>query len=454
MAKTVSKQTVNGVDYEIMDSSARAGVSTLETQVGNLGTQVGNLQTDVGNLQIKGMLFRGRPASETDSRMLKQIGCYNINTTWYTDLTTDFGSNKIGALICFGNPVDSQIYHIIYFETSEMYARWVHKSTASAGSWIRINAETDWTNVLNLKGQGGVTDSKLLPVGFFNCNTSWYTDLTEELGTNKIGVLFVYGNPTNQHYQMFIQETGDIYLRWVNADGTSAGTFNHISKSFTRTNRYFSFGDSRVYGYLAGSGDQSQYRYPKFIADQMGMSFSNYAISGSGLFARNGHQAAIDVVQGVSSLSEATLITIEWGVNDYEQPLGTYEDTTDATWCGRLYQVISYIMETAPNACLVVIGSANTAEGTFANGWGYGVQTQGGAWSLGKLIDEEAKLCAKYHVPFISGYDSPVNDFNIEELMPDDLHYLDQGYLMRSRYLLGKIKGFFGVNVPEAHSGA
>lgn len=53
MAKTVSKQTVNGVDYEIMDVSARSGVSTLGTQVGNLGTQVGNLGTQVGGLETQ-----------------------------------------------------------------------------------------------------------------------------------------------------------------------------------------------------------------------------------------------------------------------------------------------------------------------------------------------------------------------------------------------------------------
>lgn len=403
---------------------------------------------------LKGMMFRGRDTNITDSRMLKQIGVHNIDTSWYTDLTSDFGGSKIGALICFGNPEDSQIYHILYLETGEMYTRWVHKSSASAGAWVHINAIKDFTNVLNLKGQGGVTDSKLLPVGFYNCNTSWYEDLTDDLGADMIGVLFVFGNPTNQHYQSFIQETGDIYFRWVNAAGTAAGDFRHITRPFSRTNRYFSFGDSRVYGYLSGSGGQSQYRYPKFIADQIGLVYSNYAISGSGLFARpdRGIPAAIDTVQGVTSLNQATLITLEWGVNDWNQPLGTYEDTTDATWCGRLYQIISYIMETAPNATLIVIGSANTAEGTFENGWGYGVQTQQGAWSLGKLIDEEAKLCAKYHIPFISGYDDPFNDFNIESLMPDDLHYLDQGYLMRSRYLYGKIRALMGVNVPEQHA--
>ena len=397
---------------------------------------------------LKSLMFRGRDTNITDSRMLKQIGVHNINTSWYTDLTSDFGGSKVGALICFGNPEDSQIYHILYLETGEMYTRWVHKSSASAGDWVHINAIKDFTNVLSLKGQGGVTDSKLLPVGFYNCNTSWYEDLSEDLGEGLIGVLFVYGNPANQHYEMFIQETGDIYMRWVNAAGTSAGAFQHITKPFSRTNRYFAFGDSRCAGYLAGSGNTSQYRYPKFIADQMGMSYSNYAVSGSGLWARNDHQAAIDRVQSVDDLDEATLITIEWGVNDYQHPIGTYEDTGDTTWCGRLYQLISYIMQTAPNATLIVIGSANTAEGTQANSWGYGYTLSSG-WSLGGLIDEEAKLCAKYHIPFISGYDDPFNDFNIESLMPDDLHYLDQGYLMRSRYLYGKIRALMGVNVPE-----
>lgn len=412
-------------------------------------------ETARGNIDvtstIQSMTFNDRDTNITDSRMLKAIGVYNINTSWYTDLTSDFGSGKVGALICFGNPVNSQIYHILYLETGEMYTRWVHKSSASAGTWVHINAVKDFTNVLNLKSRESTTDAKQLPVGFFNCNTSWYTDLEEELGESLIGVLFVYGNPNNQHYQMFIQETGDIYIRWVNAAGTNASAFQHVAKPFKRTNRYFAFGDSRVYGYLSGSGDQSQYRYPKFIADQMGLVYSNYAVSGSGLWERNNHQAAIDRVQSVDDLDEATLITIEWGVNDYQHPIGTYEDTGDSTWCGRLYQLISYIMEIAPNATLIVIGSANTAEGTQANGWGYGYTLSSG-WSLGGLIDEEAKLCAKYHIPFISGYDDPFNDFNIESLMPDDLHYLDQGYLMRSRYLYGKIRALMGVNVPEQHA--
>ena len=400
-------------------------------------------------MNLNAMMYRKRNSSITDSKMLKQIGVYNINTSWYTDMASDFGGSKIGALLCFGNPVNSQMYHLLYMETGEMYTRWVHKENASAGDWIRINHD----NILDLKVSGGVTNAKLLPVGFYNTNTSWYTDLEEELGSGKIGVLFVYGNPAYQHYQLFIRETGDIYLRTVNGTGTEASDFMHIVKAFTRTNRYFAFGDSRCYGYLSGSGNQSQYRYPKFIADQMGLSYSNYAVSGSGLWARNDHQAAIDRVQSVSDLDEATLITIEYGVNDYQHPIGTYTDTGDTTWCGRLYQLISYIMETAPNATLIVIGSANTAEGEQASSWGYGYTISSG-WSLGGLIDEEAKLCAKYHVPFISGYDDPFNDFNIEGLMPDDLHFLDQGYLMRSRYLYGKIRALFGVNVPEAHEGA
>lgn len=432
---TTSKMTVNGVEYNIIDKVAQDAVAA----------ETAARETADTNIKSNAMMSRDREGA-TDSRTLKKIGTYNINTSWYTDLTTDFGSGKIGSLICFGRPGENQMYHALYLETGALYYRWVHPNTPAAGSWVLINEPNGYATFLNLKGQNGVTDSKLLQVGFYNVNTSWYTDLSDTLGSGKIGILFVYGNPTNQHYQIFIQETGSIWFRWINAAGTYGSTWKQWYKPFARTGSYKAFGDSRCYGYLSGSGSQSQYRYPKFIGDELEMGYGNYAISGSGLFARpdRGIAAAIDTVSGVD-LSGTDLITIEYGVNDYQHPIGTYTDTGDTTWCGRLYQLLKYISETEPNASVIVIGSANTAEGTQETDYGYGYTLSSG-WSLGGLIDEEAKLCAKYHVPFISGYDGPFNNFNIETLMPDDIHFLDQGYLMRSRYLLGKVKSFFGVN--------
>jgi lysophospholipase L1-like esterase len=287
-----------------------------------------------------------------------------------------------------------------------------------------------------------ITDSKLLATGYHNILTDWYTDLTTEFGTNKYGNLQVWGY-NGQKYQVIIFEDGSVFTRWVSRDGTNAGTWRAI-KDNRRKGKYYAFGDSRAYGLIGGTSDQSAYRYPKYIADALTMSYANYAISGSGLFERTdtGKPAALTTIQS-KDISDATLITIEYGVNDWRNPIGTYEDTGDTTWCGKLYRVIQYISQTVPNATLVVIGSANTLEGTQATDYGYGYTTASG-WSLGKLIDEEAKLCAKYHVPFISGYDSPLNNFVLASHMSaDTIHLDDEGHRMRSEYLLGKIKTFY-----------
>jgi len=393
------------------------------------------------------MIYHARDNAVTSSKMLKAIGCYNINTSWYADLTTDFGSGKLGSMITFGNPTNSQEYQILYLETGKMYTRWIHKTADTAGAWKTVMIDFNDSTFLNLKNRGSATDSKTLNVGFYNTNTNWYTDLQEDLGPDMIGILFVYGNRTGQYYQMFIQETGDVYQRSISSGGVPTA-FIHTVKGQSRAGSYIAFGDSRTYG-LRASGGQSAYRYPRMIADDLHMAYANMAISGSGLFERPDRElsAAIDTIRD-TDISAADLITIEYGVNDYQHPIGSYTDTGNDTFCGRLYQVINYINTTNPSAALVVIASANTAEGVQSQSWGYGFTTESG-WSLGALIEEERKLCAKYHIPFIDGYDCPVNDFNIRTLMPDRLHYDDQGYLMRSRYLTGKVKAFYGFNQPD-----
>ena len=386
------------------------------------------------------MRYNTRDSSTTSSKMLKKIGCYNINTSSYTDLTADFGGSKIGALIVFGNPVNSQLYHILYLENGALYARWVHKTSDTAGAWHPVY--TDISEVIAYRYKDVETSDLLNTIGYYNINSSWYTDLQSIFGNNLVCTMIVFGHSTNKKIQLLCTEDGCMYLRGVTSGGT-ADPWKVIHQNFPyiKDGKYIAFGDSRCYGLLASLGGQSAYRYPKFIADAKSMAYQNEAISGSGLFADDTHDAALTTIQN-TDISDATLITIEYGVNDWEHPIGLYTDTNDTTFCGKLYRVIKYITETNPNATLIVIGSANTAEGVQASSWGYGYTTPSG-WSLGALIDEEAKLCAKYHVPFISGYDDPFNDFNISSLMPDDIHFADQGYLMRSQYLLGKINALY-----------
>lgn len=454
--KTARQSADNNLQSQIDELVAPTGEAPSAAEVTNarvgadgvtypsLGDAIRTQFTNVNGALATGLAFRDRDTSITTSNQLIANGIYNINTSWYTDLQTAFGSNY-GSLITFGNS-SIQHYQMLYFETGELHFRWI-KANGTTGVWHKIWSDSNLSldNVLMYKvpeARDNVDSSVLQQVGMYFINTNWYTDLPGIMGANKVVMILSLGRANSQvRAQYATTESGDIFMRRI----TSNGTIRDWVKLYAgmTEGHYIAFGDSRTYGVIGGATGQSEYRYPKYIANAMNMSYGNHAVSGSGLFARDsiGTAAAIDKIQA-TDISGASLITIEYGVNDWEHPLGVYTDTGSTTWCGRLYQVIKYINETNPLATLVVIGSLNTLEGNQATSYGYGYTTQSG-WSLGALINEEAKLCAKYHVPFISGYDSPITDFNIASLIGDTYHLTEPGHKIRSRYLLGQVRNFY-----------
>lgn len=405
------------------------------------GTQAGDWQ----KIKINSLMKVQDRGSITDSKLLTSPGFYWINTSWFTDMS-DLGTNIIGLLQDWSKP-GNQRTQVFVSESGTVAMRWVKADGSNAGSWKIFSFD----GMMTYRKRGTITDSKLLPSpGFYNVNSSWYTDLTADFGTGVYGILQTWSDPLYQKYQLFTSETGMIAYRVINASGTSVVTDWKYLRGKKQNFYYAAFGDSRCYGYTSGTGALNQYRYPKYIGDNLNINYGNYALSGSGLFARPNRNLpdALTVLQNNTTAlqnNNVNLITIEYGVNDYEHPIGNYTDTGNDTWCGKLYNLIKYISETFPTAHLIVIGSANTTEGTQDNDYGYGYTISSG-WSLGNLIKEEEKLCAKYHIPFISGFDGPFNNFNITEFMPDNIHFEDEGYLMRSRYLLGKIKSIVDFN--------
>lgn len=414
----------------------------------SLGEAIRTQVTNINSVLTQSLKFVPRDTNITTSNLLTEDGMYNVNTAWYTDLQTAFGSNY-GCMITFGSPTN-QHYQMLYFETGELYFRWIRADGSNAGSWhpVYSDANLSLDNVLMYKEPEArnVESTVLRQIGMYYINTDWYTDLPTIMGSNKVVTILSMGRATSQiRAQYATTETGEIYMRRITANGT-VREWNRLY-SETPTGYYVAFGDSRTYGVIGGASGQSEYRYPKYIAEGLHMAYGNYAVSGSGLFAREsaGTAAALERIQS-TDISNADLITIEYGVNDWQHPIGSPTDTGNDTWCGRLYRVIKYINETNPTATLIVIASANTLEGVQASSYGYGYTTSSG-WSLGRLIDAEKAVCEKYHVPFISGYGSPITDFNITSVMGDTYHLSETGHKMRSNYLLNQVRTFYTPDI-------
>jgi len=105
-----------------------------------------------------------------------------------------------------------------------------------------------------------------------------------------------------------------------------------------------------------GTSITAENKYTNALVELTGMVLENLGASG-GSIASGLHYGSLDIYDNIPSIdSDADLVTIEAGINDFgtdNSVLGVLGDTTTATFYGALYAAVVAIRSQAPDALIV-----------------------------------------------------------------------------------------------------
>ena len=121
------------------------------------GDKITQLKED---LSANALMYKTHDVSITDSKSLAQNKIHNINTSWYTDLATEFGGPRMGILLNLGL-VTQKHYQILLFDNGTMYQRYITASNASVGDWMPVQ-DQKYQVIDSISDMPTVTSDKVL----------------------------------------------------------------------------------------------------------------------------------------------------------------------------------------------------------------------------------------------------------------------------------------------------
>ena len=272
------------------------------------------------------------------------------------------------------------------------------------------------------------------------CLPSWFSDVNL-VNMNNGTFIYCYGNQKGsvKMYKAYdvtahIEYTGYLHngvINWVQMPSLLSSNKLKVAN----------FGDSLTWGRdgAGSSTTRTNYTITNAIRNILGYDADNYGVGGIGFFEDAGGQIALTKLQA-TDITDYDVITLAFGTNDNSATLGTVNDTS-GTMLGALYQCIAYIRSVNKKCKIIVIAPPNASSfGSASTDYWYG-HKRGSLYdyTLTELVEGMRELCKKYHVGFIDNYESGLDQFNITTLMPDGVHFNDEGYEIYSTYIAKQI---------------
>ena len=216
---------------------------------------------------------------------------------------------------------------------------------------------------------------------------------------------------------------------------------------------YYAFGDSTTKGQIGGgSGGTSEYNYPNCAGKVLHMNVINKGVGGQGLL-KDWDFIHSEYINGLD-MSDAKLITIGWAYNDTYTNInfGNYTDVTDTTFIGKYYTILKEFQEKCPNAQIILItgygapgGKVNplikaTCLNQFTQNYGF----LDGSHTVKEMYDTLEQMANLHGWPCINqSKGCAINKFNCSELIGDQIHPTNEGYLRYGNYLAARIASFY-----------
>ena len=246
-----------------------------------------------------------------------------------------------------------------------------------------------------------------------------WTDLPDDFSGGGIFTQFRY---TSSWVMQTIYPLSDFHpiYRIVNpATGAIAYSWRRTK---LRKTVYYAIGDSITAGSYSEGGQgyavrDAEWSYPNQIAVIYGLTAHNLAVPGAKITEFPTQVAQVN--------SNATLVTIMGGANDYGSStaqIGTIEDTsTSGTIMGVLKSMIETIAETAPNARIVLISPIPMKSGTIATKWSVNYRRYN--FTYQELYEALKEIAEYYNIELLDClHEGPINILNIEQALNDGIH--------------------------------
>lgn len=294
-------------------------------------------------------------------------------------------------------------------------------------------------------GTDGSTLTGMLDNSFSYVIFNWFQDLGSDfpLSPTATGFLYKFGNRTqsgNGAVKLLIaidtngntakgKITGSGVIQWF------SGGASDITVAM--------FGDSITWGRDGASSSAIQVNetIPMIVNEMLGVNTINYGVGSQGWITTQFiSTTALDNIAS-RDLSGADVVTLAYGINDSDSPLGVYTDTGTTTIMGCIYNALQEIYRQSPSATIILIAPFGSVTSGAAPVWLDNTARPGG-WTLVEMREEYRKFAEYYHLPYVSCADAPINRFTPREMLPDGIHPNQQAYIILGRYIAGQISRF------------
>jgi len=294
-----------------------------------------------------------------------------------------------------------------------------------------------------IKSLGYTSFAQCTASGYYRFTGEDVPNITDAPSISKGGVLRVESHgSTNVVFQTIQTTNNQIWFRWG-------------SHPFTRLvprgepQRWYCLGDSIAQGYYSDSTGlhlDANKGWATIAAAENGWELTNLAVGGSGYVCPATVGDKLNARDHVDSVdfSQAELVTLAFGVNDWkgDYPLGSMTDdvATGGTFYSNTRYCIEKILTDQPCVRLVVISPIPCcAYGTEVGDWGTGYAFAGGR--LGDFRNALREICQHYEIGFIDLLSSGVvNRINAPAVLPDGVHPSIACHRLLGLHLAGLLK--------------
>lgn len=190
------------------------------------------------------------------------------------------------------------------------------------------------------------------------------------------------------------------------------------------------FGDSITWGRIGGESGSTENTFAVNLARKTGYIVDNFGVGSQGWVtaSSDGNNAYGNITS--HDLTGYDVVTLQYGTNDSSQTLGTLSDTS-GTILGEMYRCVNYLLTTYPSITVIIIGQINANYGTSPD---YNLSNIENRYNYFKAF------CDKYHLIWIDTiHNSPINGFNLEQLLGDNVHPNENGYKVLSPFIASQI---------------
>lgn len=297
---------------------------------------------------------------------------------------------------------------------------------------------------------------------FAYVNTSWFTDMLADIGSDVIGFIFTFAQKIDSVslvQQIFISAyIGRVYTRNRVTQGWT--TWRSIDRPFADFGAdYYAFGDSTTYGQIGGGSGQSEHNYPNCVGQVLGMTVHNHGVTNQGLI-KDWNAIHTNFIENLD-MTGAKLITVGWAYNDYAQysgiNFGAYDDTEATTFIGKYFTIMKEFQQKCPDAQVILVTGYGYSNGTtnpvtkptLVDQFTHNYTFADGQKTTREMYDTLEAMCHLHGWNCVNQAKGTVfNEWNASLLIGDQIHPTDEGYLRYGNHLAAKISSLY-ANIKE-----